>query len=69
MTSHELANKLLQGPDLLIQIPLRNMNPNLEEVEEVEYAIVSTDIYLLGKSERQWVSNMFEEWGNEKVLF
>jgi hypothetical protein len=69
MTSHELARKLLQGPDLPIQIPLRNNNPNLDEVEEVKHAITSTNVYLLGNSEEEWVKNMFDEWKAEKVLF
>lgn len=69
MTSHELARKLLEGPDLATYMPLRNSNPNLEEIEEVEHAITYTHILLCGSSHNEWIKNMYEVWGKEKVLF
>ncbi|KLT64019.1 hypothetical protein [Pedobacter sp. BMA] len=69
MTSHELARKLLDGPNMSVYIPLKGNNSNLEEVEEVEYAIIGSQIYLLGNSESEWIKNMYEEWGLERVFF
>ncbi|MCX3267314.1 hypothetical protein [Pedobacter agri] len=61
MASHELARKLLDGRNISVYIPLKGNNSYLEQVEEVEHAVIGSQIYLLGNRKvnglRIWPKN------------